>query len=147
MLMHKAKDMKNLMNGNDEPVAEAASVQVNNLLSTLHPQLAGALRTGNKHHIVGARAVCREKGDARGPIRDVLHRIFHNCPVGPERVKKINRHISTCWYKAPWERSIELILNDPAWPQFVGVGEVGVGIRVTGKLTWAQQDVTWDLTF
>ena len=79
--MYEDEDMKNLVNGNDQSVSETARVQVNDLLSTLHPQLTRALRPGNKHHIVGARTVGREKRDARSPIRDVLHRIFHNRPV------------------------------------------------------------------
>ena len=54
VLMHEAENMKNLVNGNDQTVSETSSVQVNNLLSTLHPQLTGTLGAGNKHHIVGA---------------------------------------------------------------------------------------------
>ena len=86
MLVHKAENMKNLVNGNDQPVSETASVQINNLLATLHPKLARTLRAGDKHHIVGTRAVGRKKRDARSPLRDVLHRIFHNLSVGAERM-------------------------------------------------------------
>ena len=85
MLVHEAEDMKNLMNGNDQPVSETAGVQINNLLPTLHPKLASTLRARDKHHIVGTRAVGWKKGDARSPLCDVLHRIFHNLTVGAER--------------------------------------------------------------
>ena len=98
VLMHKAEDMKNLMDGKDQPVSETPSVQVNNLLSTLHPELARTLRAGNKHHVVGARAVGREKGDARSPIRDVLHRIFHNCSVCPERKRSTSTFVLVLFY-------------------------------------------------
>ena len=102
--------MKQLVNGNDEPVSKAARVQPKHLPSSLHPQLTGTLRSAaDDSHIVYAVAVHRHKSDAGRSLGYIVHGLSDRGLV------------------LLWKRPIKLILNYPSGPQQVRVGKVCVG--------------------
>ena len=90
MLVHEAKRMHEFVHGHNQPSVEAAGVQVEQLLPASHTHLAGAIRARNYRDIVDEGGG-RDKCDTGGPVADVVHRLFYQLLMLPERLNQSNQ--------------------------------------------------------
>ena len=81
--------MHELVHGHDQTLAEAAGVQVEQLLPSPHTHLARAVRARDYRHVVDEGGG-GDKGDAGGSVGDVLHRLFHQLLVLPKKFNQQN---------------------------------------------------------
>ena len=132
--------MHELVHGHDQTPAEAAGVQVEQLLPAPHTHLARAVRARDYRHVVDEGGG-RDKGDAGGSVGDVLHRLFHELLVLPGRLNRSNRFLKI--QNPPWECFVKLVLDHPTRPEKLRVSKVGAGERSTNKVLGTNQNVTF----
>ena len=139
VLVHKSKCVHQLVHRHDQPSLEAGGVQVDRLVASSHAELALALGARVDRHEVGTLGLRWHKLDTGEEVGQVVHGL--DC-FGLQIYKRLLDHFKFIIIVTLWEGLPKSILDSPAWPEPVRIGQVGSGKGGICLVVFAHQDVT-----
>ena len=142
MLVHKSEGVHQLVHWHDQPSFEAGGVEVDRLVASSHAELALALGARVDRHEVGTLGLRWHKLDTGEEVGQVVHGL--DC-FGLQIYKRLRDHFKFIIIVTLWEGLPKSILDSPAWPEPVRIGQVSLCKGWVSFVVGADQDVTFEV--
>ena len=142
VLVHKSQCVHQLVHGHDQASLEAGGVQVDRLVASSHAELALALSARVDCHKVGALRLRWHKLDTGEEVGQVVHGL--DC-FGLQIYKRLLDNFKFIIIVTLWEGLPKSILDGPAWPEPIRIGQVSLCKGWVSFVVGAYQDVTFEV--
>ena len=142
VLVHKSQCVHQFVHRHDQPSLETGGVQVERLVASSHAELALALGARVDRHQVGTLGLRWHKLDTGEEVGEVVHGL--DC-FGLQIYKRLLDHSQLIIIATLWKGFPKSILDGPAWPEPIRIGQVSLCKGWVSFVVYADQDVTFEV--